>query len=149
MILWVVSCKSNVGEDHPTFWKKKAGLTKVTVSTKNNPLTTRWAPTGYTWGWFCGPYKWPYKWVTGVIPYTYRSYRPISNWRRGPPCTLVLLVYTKVSMGFCGWASIPTQLFTGPSLKDGDSTGTKDWCRHHSCIHYIFVKSHDILYIDI
>ena len=26
---------------------------------------TRWAPTGYKWGYI--PYKWPYNWVTGVI----------------------------------------------------------------------------------
>ena len=25
----------------------------------------RWAPTSYTWNY--NPYKWPYKWVTGVI----------------------------------------------------------------------------------
>ena len=45
------------------------------------------------------------------------------------------------------------KLFTGPSLKDGDSTATKDWCRHHSCIHfckesrYIVYMYHVSIYI--
>ena len=113
------------GRGSPDLLIKKLGLTKVSVSET---------------------YKWPSKWVTGGITLLIEVINPFLT---GDGDHLVLLVLTKVSKGFRGWASIPTQLFTGPSLKDADSTGTKDWCRHHSCIHYIFLKSHDILYIDI
>ena len=49
--------------------------------------TTRWAPTivinGVT---TYSSYKWPYKWQTKVYNAIYRSYNPIYNDRRGPPC---------------------------------------------------------------
>ena len=37
--------------------------------------------------WSYEPYKYPYKWVTGVIYNPYKwSYNPTYNWFLGPPC---------------------------------------------------------------
>ena len=47
---------------------------------------TRWAPTIYKWS--CNPYKWPYKWVTGVITLLIGVITPFIT-GRGPPCRVL------------------------------------------------------------
>ena len=49
--------------------------------------TTRWAPTSCKWSY--NLYKWPYKWVTGVITLLMGVITPFTT-DRGPPCTRVL-----------------------------------------------------------
>ncbi len=47
-------------------FEKRSTPQKLTWNLKGKgETTTRWAPTSYKWS--CNPYKWPYKWVTGVI----------------------------------------------------------------------------------
>ena len=46
-------------------------------------MYTRWAPAGYKWSY--NPYKWPYKWVTGVITLFITG--------RGPPCICMIFLY--------------------------------------------------------
>ena len=43
----------------------------------------RWAPTIYKWSY--NPYKWPYKWVNGVITLLIGVKTPFTT-GRGPPC---------------------------------------------------------------
>ena len=48
---------------------------------------TRWAPTSYKYyKWSSNLYKWPYKWVTGVITLLMGVITPFIT-DRGPPCT--------------------------------------------------------------
>ena len=45
---------------------RRVGPTLVVSQIKNTlPKHTRWAPTTSKWSY--NPFKWPYKWVTGVI----------------------------------------------------------------------------------
>ena len=44
-------------------------------------IPTRWAPTIYKWSY--NSYKWPYKWVTGVITLLIRVITPVIT-GRGP-----------------------------------------------------------------
>ena len=46
-------------------------------------LPTRWAPTSCKWGY--NNYKWPYKWVTGVITLLIGFITSLIT-GRGPPC---------------------------------------------------------------
>ena len=56
-------------------------------------LSTRWAPTRHKWSY--NPYKWPYKWATGVI-HLYTPLRGVINLLitgRGPSCGNALFQY--------------------------------------------------------
>ncbi len=52
------------------------------IHPKKIDTPARWAPTSYKWS--CKPYKWPYKWVTGVITPFITSRGPPKN-RIDPP----------------------------------------------------------------
>ena len=53
-------------------------------------LSTRWAPTRHKWSY--NPYKWPYKWVTGVIT-PLRGVIDLLITGRGPSCRNALFPY--------------------------------------------------------
>ena len=66
-------------------WKASCLRAFQGIPPKNNVNYTRWAPTSYKWRY--NPYKWPYKWVTGVITLLIEVIIPFRT-SRGPPCMI-------------------------------------------------------------
>jgi len=62
---------------------RSKGLSGKGGTLPQGTTTTRQAPTSHKWSY--NLYKWPYKWVTGVITLLIGGITPFIN-DRGPPC---------------------------------------------------------------
>ena len=91
-----------------TWWKKNGAWNAPSLSgCLESVILQGGPPTSHKWSY--NPYKWPYKWVSGVITPTCtgRSYNCIYNWVFGPTLyglELIFLIKQRgvrwISMGF-------------------------------------------------
>ena len=55
--------------------------------------SARWDPASYTWS--SNPYKWPYKWVTGVVTLLIRVITPFISGRVPPRIIKVAKIFSE------------------------------------------------------